>query len=120
MPLDGPTWHLGLDLKSGAAIYANALHVDENFKEVDLKVDVGLATSLRNSFNLGVGQTKRTFADLAGGRKDTNTALSLGWKYFYTTSLYHRIGTLTESQASTSDLNTYKRQIFGYELNLDF
>ncbi len=120
IPLDGPTFHLGLDLKSGGAIYSNALHVDENFKDVALRLDLGLATSLRNSFGLDLGQTKRTFTAWDGGRKDTNTAISLGWKYFYTTSLYHRVGLTSESQTSTSELNGYKRQTFGYQLNLDF
>lgn len=119
-PIDGEVVHLGLDVRSGKAAYKTDLHKEEDYKDLTTRLSLGLTTSLRNEFDLGVAQLKRTFDTSPDSRKDARLTLDLGWKWYFTTALYHRLTLENESQTSNREGSGFKRRTVMYKLNLDF
>lgn len=110
---------VGLGVDSGATVMRSALRTEQNFSEMAVAIGAEYAPGPRTTVKVDMKYLTRTFAQAADKRKDKAVGTGVGWRWFYTTSLYHDVGVRVERQASNRDAAAYSRVFGGYYLNFD-
>lgn len=118
LPLAGPTFQLGLGVRTGKVAYKSSYVDDEDFSDVGGRVQAVYVLSLRSKLLAGLTENARSFTRSDDGRKDKTYAVNAGWKWNFTTNVFQDLGLVYESQKSTRTVNTYKREFLSYSLNL--